>query len=304
MLISNALKKRFVKDTGIPIIIFDDKYWDYFINLYDKYYDSKKKWSYFLNVYSYCDSNEEKFFKMENDIIQNAIEKIKSVPEYEDFNKSNIGNIQEHIPPYKNLYIPENSGKNFISIDLIKANYTALKRYSSKLVLDTLTYEEFIKKFTPYEYFIQSKQIRQIIFGNLNPQKLQILQKKIMISILGFIQNNYYKIPNENIYSLSFDEIIIFNNNEEKYYDDEFVIKLKESMNMFNARANSFILKKLGDYNFYMKEFKDGNVEFKGIPSYFMPQVIKHLSGEDLKAQDMLFYFENVRCRFDEPLVF
>jgi len=304
MVVSNTLKRRFVKDTGIPICIFEDKYWDYFLNLYDKYYDSKRKWSYFLNVYSYCDSNEEKFFEMENNIIQNAVEKIKNTPEYEDFNKSNFEIIESNLPPDKNLYISDNNEKRFISIDLIKANYNVLRRYNSKLVLDTLTYEDFIKKFTIYVYFIQSKQIRQVIFGNLNPKKIRTLQKKIMIDILNFIQNDYYKIPTEDIYSLSSDEIIIVNDLNKNYSDKNYMEKLKESMNAFNARVNSFTLKKLGDYDFYMKEFDDGRIEFKGIPNYFIPQVIKHITGEDLNAQDMLFYFENLRCRFDEPLIF
>lgn len=60
----------------------------------------------------------------------------------------------EVVVPVTNMdvYRPDNDGKYFLSLDLKKANYNALKFYDPEIVLDTGFYEELISRFTDLDY--------------------------------------------------------------------------------------------------------------------------------------------------------
>ena len=291
---SNNLKKRFIKDSGVPIPILEDEYWDYFIDLYDEHYNSKSKWESFKCVMD--TRTESDLFRLTKEIEDNTIGILKEVQlqRYE---------TQDHIFSKGNLYNPENNGKCFISIDLKKANFQAFQtnpEFKSKYD----TYESLIRETTDLEYFINSKQLRQVIFGKSNP-KLQI---NIMRHIIWDIYNGLYHMGvcakyinnDEIIYQIS-DDIDI------GFYD-----KIKNIDFGYDVKVDMFRLCKLRNYNFYLKQTTMLNeflpeiekYKIKSTPTMYIPQVIKYLKDVGLKHQDLMFKQDGRLAKFIEPLDF
>lgn len=169
---SHSVLKRFVKDYSLPIQLFQQPYFDYFIDLYDKQFDTKNKYKLLCGTINIC-GNEQNFMEQYYKIKDKILEVMKNNPIFTEFNNSKLEeyNIPHNSYGKDNVFNEGNVGKYFISIDLKKANFQAMKYYNKDLVLGFNTYEEFMHNFTNLEYMIKSKYTRQVIFGNLNPKK-------------------------------------------------------------------------------------------------------------------------------------
>ena len=79
------------------------------------------------------------------------------------------------------LYSEETNGKFYVSIDLKKANFQALKFAG---VLDDVDYDHFMYKYGADEYIRNSKYLRQVIFG-----KMTVIMNKKQHFIVNDINN-------------------------------------------------------------------------------------------------------------------
>ena len=91
--------------------------------------------------------------------------------------------------PTKDIFKPSNDGKLFISIDMRKANFSALKNYDSGIFDSVDTWEEFISRYTDNKHIINSKYIRQVILGNCNPKR-QVTYENILWMEFWIIHRN------------------------------------------------------------------------------------------------------------------
>jgi len=165
-MINHKAHKRFVKDFSLPIQILQNPYFEYYKNLYDNVYNSNEKYKLFQNTVNTLGSIEQ-FFSKTKRVLDSIIDEISILEVYKKFNTDILEdyNVKLNIPK-QDIYNQSNDGRYFLSIDLKKANYNALKFYDKGLVLDTNNYNEFISKYTDLEYIKQSKYIRQVIYGN------------------------------------------------------------------------------------------------------------------------------------------
>ncbi len=286
MKISNNLKKRFCKDTGIPINVFDDDIFNSRIKLYNSIYNSLFKYNNFKKMLDEF-NDEQEYFEYYNKINNNAIEYIKNKKSYiefnnEDFNKYKIENYGIRS---KTIYKQENIGKEMISIDIKKANYSCMMYYNPEIVGYATTYEEFLRKFTNNEHIVNSKYIRQVIFGNLNPKRQVSLQKYMTFLILKELLNI---VSLEDIEFFSNDEIVVVNK------DKELIKKIKDicSIFSFETRIENFKLIYLENFDCYIKKFKNLNYDIKCINSLLLPILVKLLKKESILDEDLIFYYE------------
>ena len=68
-------------------------------------------------------------------------------------------------------------------------------------------YKELVSKFTEIKPFIESKQIRQVIFGHLNPKRQQTIQKYMMNLVVEILDKNGF--DKCRFLSASSDEVIL-----------------------------------------------------------------------------------------------
>jgi hypothetical protein len=208
----------------------------------------------------------------------------------------------------RELYTEDQDGGLFISYDMIKANFQALRYIDPSIVLDCGTWEEFVSRFTDIELLSSAKQVRQEVLGKLNGKRLSAIEKRF--------SNEFAKVLMERLgdkftlFSIKTDEIIIKFNGTEKEFDK---VKVEnEEFNGFKFRANKFKLH-LREFRrasseklikIYQKEdFLDAHKRtLKCLPATYYPQVYKLLNGMKINDSDRVFNYDHELCQFKYPI--
>lgn len=292
--ISIKLKERFCKDMGIPIKVYLEPYFENRLKLYSSYYDSVSKYESFLSLLSNFKS-EQDYFEYYNKLKDNIINYLSSRDGMKNFEKEDMNKFQVKNKnyPQRDIFKETNDNRIFISVDMKKANFTSLKTYDSSIVGDKETYEEFIQMFTNYEYFKESKYIRQVVFGNQNPKRQVTYQKYLMDKVLDDMLSF---VTSESISSFSNDEIVIDITEIEESQRNDLIDKIVPNIiDKYNCmgiglKQESFILRKLPGCNGYIKKFtNDSDFEFKCIDALNMPFVLRAYSREKVTEEDKVF---------------
>lgn len=304
---SEELIKRFVKDYNLPIQITETKYFDYFLDLYEKDLGSSTKFEKLLNeIKNKFDSNESLFLENYYKTRNNIIDTILKSDSYKFFNSMDmkIFNIKKYDISKSDVFKETNIGKTFISVDLVKANFQALKYIDKEIVLWCDTYEEFISKFTDSEYMKNSKYLRQVIFGKLNPSRHISVERHIMGLIMEIIKsNNEFDelIP----VSISNDEIVFelpdIKENIEFYtnkihdliYSEMDGIETK--VVLFNLKGIKFINERTikSETFFETIDLSTGKHKLKCVPVVYYAQVHKFIKNLTVVNIDKLFLYDN-----------
>ena len=186
------IRDRFVKDFNLPIQVLISPYFEYFIDLYQEDYESRTKWEQLQKEISERFSGNpgkylDHFYNTRNKIITD----IESSQEYKDFCEDKEFFQRFSIPGEVkcDLYTGAQTGKRFMSIDLKKANFQALRYYNPDLVQNAKTYQEFIGLYDSSPLLAESKYTRQVIFGKLNAKRQITIEKWMMYNIWEYLKN-------------------------------------------------------------------------------------------------------------------
>ena len=168
-------------------------------------------------------------------------------------------------------------------------------------ILTSESYEDFISRFTEIELFKVSKHIRQVLFGQLNMNRITHMERYLTGFVLSkLIENLEFTSDNVKIYT--HDEIIIETNN---FYDDircdclrNLIYNLTSGV---EVHVESFMLKYVGN-NTYLKIHKNSVPTIKGGSSVYIPQLIKAYKHMPLQDEDLYFQYEKQLAKFINSL--
>lgn len=317
-MISSSVKKRFVKDYNLPITLFRDDIFHYFLGIYDEHLNTVNKWDTLIDVHSRL--GESGFFAESQKIMDSVVASISSNESYAKFSglvqSQNV--VVETMPEKRNVYHPDFVNKLLISIDMKKANFNSMRFYAPE-IFNASTYEEYLSQFTNYQYFTESKQIRQVIFGNLNPKAQQAAQRNIMLKTYQIL-SSYFGDSVEMVMTGP-DEIVITDILALNMYVNDFIKILHVELDKIGIKdchsIKPFVLDKVGtEKSFYVKVPYDlkrellisqgdyaepevrYDVEFKQVPSFFYPQVFKRYFNLATCEYDFMFYHEGHYAKF------
>ena len=306
MNISNKLKERFVRDYKIPIRLYTEPYFTDRLLLYNKQFGTLAKWMEFLNMLGNYD-NEEEYFSVYNKVKDDAINFIKSTDAYNEFNSMDMNQfaVTHKNLPSKDIYHSDNIGKDFISIDMKKANFSSIRYYNPKIFDNANTWEEFLSKFTNNQHIINSKYIREVILGNCNPKRHITYEKYLMDCFLTKLIEN--GLPLNSLVFFSNDEIII---DISKYHiSDKVMVNINAilSISPIPFRKEKFYLKgiKRTDTNEvigYIRCIDNGTVDFKCLNNITYPFVLRKINNECIMESDVIFEYEGILSKFIKPL--
>lgn len=290
--ITRNLKQRFCKDMGISIQLFEEPYFKDRIELMG-YKDVYKEFTVFIeNNFA----SEEDYFAYYNELKNKMIDYIKNSEVYEMIQKDSSFNKTGTFKQ-GDTYKDENIGKSFLSIDMVKANFSALVFYGQCFdykFFDSYNYDNFVKQFTPYDYFAKSKYIRQVVFGNCNPKKQIAFETYLMSTVVSLL-----KIPDlitENqIYSLNSDEIIL---EVDKETADKITKHIEKGSFAFPLKTEYYTVAKLEGTKAYVKMHEDGSYELKCVNSYEAPFIYRFMKKESIKEIDKYFLYEDKLSKF------
>ena len=314
----NNIKKfrqRFVKDYNLPINIFDDNLFEYYIQLYDffPYPRYKETIEKIENEYDGC---VEKWLEYCASVRDNAINGVMETEEYKKFNSMDLS--QYNFTPIcgeRSCYTEETNGKRFLSIDLRKANFQALK-YAG--VVSDVTYEQFIHRFGGDDYIANSKYLRQVIFGKMNPSRQIKIEKYLMSKVYETIKDVTAKYD-LTIFSMNSDELIFaipeefYNNCQEdenirelindiynlvgKNIGVEIKVEYIEVRRLPIVSANGTKIDAYERTNLFTNQ-----KTLKKASTTFFPQIYKLWNEMLIEDYDMVFYFENQLATFNQKL--
>lgn len=299
--ITNELKYRFCKNCGIPINLYIEPYFTDRIKLLEKQYGSASKYQKFLESIEGFKSEQE-YYEFYNNVKDTIIAAIKATTGYQRFNEMDMKEIGEIIKRYslpsKTIYKPTFSGKRFISIDMKQANFTSMHYYDPAIFDGATTWEEYIRKFTDDECIIESKYVRQRIFGECNPNRQTTYEKFLMCGIVAFL---LARLPKENVVSFSKDEIVILDN-ENKYLGvvNECVSKYMRTTGL-KVKVETFTLVEIGkDLGYIKKYHSDGHFKLKCVSSEYIPMLLRCLQNGVVMEDDLRFSYKGTTARFDK----
>lgn len=304
-MLEKQVLSKFTKDFNLPIKVFEKEYFDYYIELYDAYLNTKKHYSLLENCIARFNGSAN-FFGYYNQVKEEIINHIKAKDGYINFttmnmNKFKVNNEYNQTSIYNNL----NDSKYYLSIDLVKANFQALKYIDESIFDNSNSYSEFIHLFTDEEYILSSKQFRQVLFGNLAPKRLAKVERYLIEQIIKYLLEANI-ITKENIVSVNTDELIIeVDSNTLGNFSNENILNLVSSIKYqlgIDVDIELFQLKVIKD-SFFVKEFinKDG-YELKGVSALLFPQVYKYYNNLEINDNDLVFKHEHMMAKFCEPL--
>ena len=320
------LVNRFVSDYKLPIPkIFNIGQFVHYLYLCEKDYKALTKYRNLINLIDERfggDSN--KFLKEYYDKREEIIQAILTNPAYLEFNNMDmnrfaIKDVLENITS-KNVYNCENVNKIYLSIDLKKPNFQALKYVNPEIVFNKDTYEDFIGMFTDLDYVKESKYTRQVIFGKCNPKRHITVEKYIINEIRKYISEKIFENIDINIVSFSNDEIVyecsvsIESFNEEmityvKTVIDDLKTKIKEfigvdvSINIFNLKGYNLldtINNKVCKTFFVKEDCLSDKKEFKCVPEPLFAIIYKLYNKQDVLSVDKIINYDGLRAELTE----
>lgn len=307
MKISTKLKERFCKDCNIPLRLYKEPYFTDRINLYNNIYKTKDKWELFVRELARY-NNEQEYFEEYNKVKDQAILFIKESEGFQRFNNEDMNKyrITNTGLPSKDIFKPSNDGKVFISVDMKKANFSALKKYDTTIFGNSDTWERFISRFTDNEHIVRSKYIRQVILGNCNPRRQVTYTKYLMDKILSCLSKELV----DRVAFFSNDEIVFDMSNLTPCTTQVNVcLDIKETLQELDDmeyHCTIFSLRKIHGTNGYIKKFfmsrEPNPIELKCLNNYELPFVIRNLQEEEVTESDKVFYHEGLLAKFiEEP---
>lgn len=315
---SKGLSKRFVSDYKLPIPLFSKQWKDfeYFLNLYEGEFGAYSKWIKLYDLIQERYNGEPEkfladFYKRREEVVQF----FHNNPAQKDFAEMDMNQFAIKERPNvtsKNIYNGNGVGKVFISIDLKKANFQAMKFVNPALVNNAETYEEFISNFADFDYFKESKYLRQVVFGQSNPKRQITIESYLIYKV--WVEWKEFYPQYGNLVSLSNDEFVIEVGKvkqcevptEEML--QRFVEVVKDKLNLeitakcFLLSAKTLVAKSEGKpaQTFFIKTYLDKSEEIMCIPLNYRAIATKLLYGRKLEEQDYHFPYDGYDCRFCE----
>ena len=311
---NKLLRQRFVKDYNLPINIYLNPYFDYYRKLYDFF--PNDVWENLLKkIETEFDGNVELWLNYCAGVRDSAIIKTMETEEYKKFNScdSKIWDLPKEVPLIgeHSVFNEENHGRYFVSIDLKKANFQALKYVG---VINDETYADFVHRHGGDEYIANSKYLRQVIFGKMNPGRTVKVEKYIMGRIYMFV-HEIFEDNGYEFFSLNSDEIIFRGKeNEWKTFNEDKCKRVERyihDMLDIDARVEHYWVERLDIINSngnkvdaYVRHLHNGEPTLKKVSTTFYPQIYKLWKGMKIEPIDLGFFFDDQIATFNDQLRF
>ena len=314
---SPDLAKRFVSDFDFPVSMVNDyRMFCYQLELYEPELKTLTRWKELQQMIKErfggdTDAFVEYYNKVRNDIITKTYESAA----YQEFNNMDMSRFAVKDRPQvskNNVYNCENDGKMFLSVDLRRANFQALKYVNRRIFNGAQTYEEYVGQFTDLDYLKTSKYTRQVIFGQLNPSRHTTVEQYLINQVYKTMLTLDYLPFNAStgLVSMSNDELVFIIDRlyNPKSYSECIVqdIKTKTRLDVHVDAYELHGYSLVSDSNcthkefFVKKDIETGREEFICMPLQFHMMGWKLYHKQSICPEDKLFIYENGICRFCE----
>jgi len=263
--------KSFCKLFDLNVPSYED--FDYYKSLY-KRVGRHSDIDELVSMYEELENTVDDMFAYRVECTTKLVDYIEST---RAFNDLNLDPMVPDLSVDKNFTYEE--GKYYVSFDLRKANWQAVKSYDPEFVNDLGdSWESLVDSLGIPPLFARSKQLRQYVFGNLNPKRLMKVQRKMVQSLLN-------KLPEPDC--VKHDEVIF------SFESFDFAYDFAKFGAPDNFRSKVFTVDVRNGYRINNYIDSDGNVydrEPVGCNGHKYFMVLKQeVFGEPLDVRDLYF---------------
>lgn len=169
--------KSFCKLFDLNVPSYDD--FDYYRKLYARI-GRHSDIDELVSMYEQLEDGIDDMFEYRMQCTKRLVEYIEGTRAFNDLN------LDPMVPDLSvNKSYEFSEGKYYVSFDIRKANWRAVKSYDPEFLNEFgNSWEELIERLGIPPLFARSKQLRQYVFGNLNPKRLMKVQRR-MVEVLA-----------------------------------------------------------------------------------------------------------------------
>lgn len=276
--------RKFYKENRLPFPVQREEFLEYYsqvegfenlVTKFNKYMDKVSDYGFTNYV-----ENKDLFEK-------EMVSYLKNHKKYKEFLTMQTPNVPYdlHDGVRKELYKEDLANNYYLSVDMNTANFYMLYKLG---VVETPNYKKWLTQFTKEEELLNSKQLRQVLLGQLNNKKLEKLMKLEMFENVKNADANGLLNKN-NVVTFNKDEVVYKVDNLESMQE---LLDSNELLKLFNHC--SFQLFKLVKTKYgFAKEYLDGSYTFHSVPSKYWMENYKDYKGLETKDKDFMFLDEN-----------
>lgn len=302
--ISDKLKARFCADNKISMQLYIEPYFTNRIKLFGY----EEKYNNFISmIRDNFQNNEEAYFELYNKTKDDIINHIKNSKAFVLLNSDDMNKYKcEFNIRQSDVYKLPNVGKTFISIDIRKANFSSIVHYgiehNTPFCESEYNWTEFMSQFTSIEHIIDSKYIRQVVFGNCNPKR-QVTYEKYLMSLLLKEMIEVNLITEKDVYSMCSDEIVLYTDNmNEDMIDKLFDFINNKDKTWLPLKIEKYKLGKIDNTSAFVKlidnKEQESTLELKCVSPVDAPAIHRLISGSQLLDEDLYFLSDNRLAKF------
>ena len=261
-------------DISVP----DHEHFDYYLSQLSKV----NRYKELPNWVSLYEKAEDEIGDLYEFRMRKSDEIIKFLQNTRAYNELNLDNLIPDLPISKSFQYEED--KKYISIDMRKANWSVLKSYDPPFANELPnSYEELLSKFEMPEVFVNSKSLRQYIFGNINPRRQAKAQRVVMQGIIDMFKNS-----NMTLECIKNDELI-YSYTDISYLKSEVLSKIDAS----KFKTKLFTIKRVEDFRIDFVHDEEENLLYKEMVgcngNRFFLLLKKYIFEEPLDIRDLYF---------------
>lgn len=304
------LFKRFIDDHRLSLQPIEDlEYIEYALKTTGKY----DEWTEFVNrVKERFNDNVEEYFKYYGEVKESFLNSVKNSVEFIKFNQRDMNEFKIEKPNVsKSIYTKENDGKYFLSIDLKQANFQALKYCG--LFKDYNSWEDLIGNFTDFPELINSKYMRSVLFGQLNPSRHITIESYLINNLRPYFTN---LIPYIKLVMMASDEMVFEIDSEfntiktiptlDQLREDVYEkYDLKITADVFQLKRHALLFKKSNrEVEFFEKDrlMKGIEITLHCIPSTYYLLAYKLFNKQELDDLDFLIEHDGIEAEITEAV--
>lgn len=314
-MITPSLRRKFIKDNGLPIPSVEDEQFKYFMALYDPVFNCISKYKLFVDTVTAC-GGESGYSAQVVKFIECMVEAISSTESFRNLSKmgKNSDYVAQNVISSKDIYHADFADFTMISVDLRSANFHALQSFDESIVLGASSYEELAYMFTNYQYIAENKQLRQTVFGKCAPTKQVQIQKVHLQQLCDNILREY---PYFELTLMGSDELIVTSYGDLSPIDAW--LRVKDCIpSTDHIKAEIFTLRQIHPDRHYftkipwiLKGEEDSDIYsvdgylppvFKSVPGIFFAQVYKKFFDMEIVEDDLVFVHEGIPAKFTKSI--
>lgn len=279
--------RKFYKENKLPFPVQREEFLEYYsqvegfenlVTKFNKYMDKVSNYGFTKYV-----ENKDLFE-------QEMVSYLKNHKKYKEFLTMQTPNVSYdlHDGLRKDLYKEDLANNYYLSVDMNTANFYMLYKLG---VVETPNYKKWLTQFTKEEELLNSKQLRQVLLGQLNNKKLEKLMKLEMFENVKNADTDGLLNKN-NVVTFNKDEVVYKVDNLEEMEAMEELVNSGVLTEWFNNC--SFELFKLVKTKYgFAKEYLNGTYSFHAVPSKYWMENYKDYKKLPTNEKDFMFLDEN-----------